>query len=203
MKPQTNKQRREEPLRNEKHTLVPEREKPYFLIYASNEMSDQPAQSRSLIIVFIVCMKTLCYLKCAEMTMIRLRDSTCWSESCLGAHVRKWVCRRWGSVIVWFCQGLVWYCQGLVWYCKGFVWYCQGRLILPSFFFLILPRVCLILSSDCLILPRACLILPRVCLILPSSCLIFASACLILWYSQEFVWYCKRLSDIAKSASLL
>ena len=68
---------------------------------ASNEDSNQPARSRSLISVFVVRMKKLCNLGYPKMRpvkiLIRLRECADWSESSLGAKARWYVFWRCGS----------------------------------------------------------------------------------------------------------
>ena len=68
--------------------------------YMPNEDSDQPAHSRSL---FRICPRRILDNKgckvssCGQRRLIRLRGCAVWSESSLGAHVRRYVFSRCGS----------------------------------------------------------------------------------------------------------
>ena len=72
----------------------------YFLKDAPNEDSNQTVHPHSLIRVFVGHMKKcgiLGYPKCIVMIQIRLSEHLGWSDSSLGAHVRKYVIWRYGS----------------------------------------------------------------------------------------------------------
>ena len=79
-----------------------------FMIYSSNVDSNQPAHPRSLIWVFVVRMKKLCMHPCLSKMhpvkiLIRLRECTGWSESSLGAHVRRFVGAQMLHVLTTWC----------------------------------------------------------------------------------------------------
>ena len=67
-----------------------------LLTCAPNEGSNQPAHPRSQVRAFVVRRKKRCvlgYLKCMRPAKIQIRLHECagWSESSLGAHVRRYV----------------------------------------------------------------------------------------------------------------
>ena len=70
-------------------------EKTYLLTCAPNEDSNKPAHRRSLIRVFVVRIKKRWHPFLSKrrpvVILIRLRKYTGWSESLLGAHVRRYV----------------------------------------------------------------------------------------------------------------
>ena len=77
-------------------------DKTYLPTYAANEDSNQRAHPRSLISLRCPHEETLhswlSKMRPVEI-LIRLREGAGWSESSLGAHVRKYVLWRWGSCI--------------------------------------------------------------------------------------------------------
>ena len=80
--------------------LEPQRQKTYRMPRAPSEDSGQPAHPCLLINVFVVRMKKpLAILKMHPVKiLIRLRGRAVWSESSLGAHTRKEVSCRYGSL---------------------------------------------------------------------------------------------------------
>ena len=64
----------------------PQREAMYLLTCAPSEESNQLAYTYSLITVYVVLRKKLCYSKCAQLRF--WSDCTRWSESSLVAHIR-------------------------------------------------------------------------------------------------------------------
>ena len=80
------------PLFHYSYSFEPQREKTYLLNCAHTEHANQPAHPRSVIRVFVFCMRKLRFLvypKCIQCRLIRLRECAVWSESSLGAHVRR------------------------------------------------------------------------------------------------------------------
>ena len=74
---------------------VSQREKTYLLTYTHNEDSNQPVHPQCLIRIFVVHMKKLCNIDHPKMRpvkiLIRLCECAGWSESSLGAHVRRYI----------------------------------------------------------------------------------------------------------------
>ena len=70
----------------------PQNKKTYLLTCTTNEVSNQPAHPRSLIRLFVVGVKKFCtlgYSNAPVKILIRLRECAGWSESSLGAYIRR------------------------------------------------------------------------------------------------------------------
>ena len=90
-------------LMSQRGIFEPQREKTYLWTCAPKEDSDQPANTRSLISLCCPHEETLhpwlSKIRPVKV-LIRLRECAGWSESSLGAHVRRYVFWRYGSFIL-------------------------------------------------------------------------------------------------------